>query len=70
MARPRFRCAAGRGDGLDRIEIGAKIVAGDASGGLDLENVFGGQMLSAIQPLPHGGLRHAAQLSKRGLTAD
>lgn len=55
---------------FERINIGAKGVPGNAGGGFDREDVFGGETPCFSHPPAHGGLSESHQTRHRGLRAD
>ena len=55
---------------FDGIDIGAQVVAGHAGRCFDAQDVFGGEALAGLQPLPDGGGRNVAAASKGGLRTD
>ncbi len=59
----------GCGRVIARIDIGAKIMPGDAGCCLDRQDVFSWQALGALQPFPNGGGGHIADARQLGLGA-
>lgn len=54
---------------FDRVDIGAQVVAGHTGRRFDAQDVFGGEALAGLQPLPDGGLGDAANGRHRLLAA-
>lgn len=55
---------------FDGIDIGAQVVAGHPGRRFDAQDVFGGEALAGLDPLPDGGGRDIAAARQSGLRSD